>query len=110
MPPQIFCSNPPALCQTAFQASPLGLLDTSHQKNSSCSQKSYSSTGNPRTEPLHQETEMRRVVARKPNLRNNYLFVSAILSLISILISPVLSTDAMWNVISAETGTGTDAA
>src|SRR3990167_7645379 len=38
------------------------------------------------------------------------LFVSAVLSLISILISPVLSTDAMWNVISAETGTGTAAA
>src|SRR3990167_6789194 len=34
------------------------------------------------------------------------LFVSAILSLISILISPVLSTDAMWNVITDATGTG----
>jgi len=36
------------------------------------------------------------------------LFVSAVLSLICILISPVLSTDALWNVISANTVSNPD--
>src|SRR3990167_1301208 len=49
--------------------------------------------------------EMGRIGQTQPNRSHSgRLFVSAILSLISILISPVLSTDAMWNVISAETG------
>src|SRR3990167_5682785 len=42
----------------------------------------------------------------EPYVQLRRLFVSAILSLISILISPVLSTDAMWNVITDATGTG----
>src|SRR3990167_7868371 len=54
--------------------------------------------------------EMASCIASSLLRRNKRFFVSAILSLISILISPVLSTDAMWNVISAETGTGTAAA
>src|SRR3990167_1481030 len=42
----------------------------------------------------------------EPYVQLRRLFVSAILSLISILISTVLSTDAMWNVITDATGTG----
>src|SRR3990167_8162112 len=49
--------------------------------------------------------EMGRIGQTKPvTPRSGRLFVSAILSLISILISPVLSTDAMWNVITDATG------
>src|SRR3990167_2942357 len=51
--------------------------------------------------------EMGKIGKTKPvTPRSGRLFVSAILSLISILISPVLSTDAMWNVITDATGTG----
>src|SRR3990167_5750108 len=52
-------------------------------------------------------SEMESISITKPRTpRSGRLFVSAILSLISILISPVLSTDAMWNVITDATGTG----
>src|SRR3990167_1070234 len=44
----------------------------------------------------------------EPYVQLRRLFVSAILSLISILISPVLSTDALWNVISANTANNAD--
>src|SRR3990167_5607786 len=50
------------------------------------------------------KSEMKRNSRKYPTTQR--LFVSAILSLISILISPVLSTDAMWNVITDATGTG----
>src|SRR3990167_7953093 len=51
--------------------------------------------------------EMGRIGQTRPRTSGSgRLFVSAILSLISILISPVLSTDAMWNVITDATGTG----
>ena len=42
----------------------------------------------------------------EPYMQLRRLFVSAVLSLICILISPVLSTDALWNIISAATATG----
>src|SRR3990167_7558180 len=52
-------------------------------------------------------SEMRRISENNIRIVSSWrYFVSAILSLISILISPVLSTDAMWNVITDATGTG----
>src|SRR3990167_1925423 len=51
-------------------------------------------------------SEMANGGRHSPQHKPRRLFVSAILSLISILISPVLSTDAMWNVITDATGTG----
>src|SRR5574343_1248633 len=44
----------------------------------------------------------------EPYMQLRRLFVSAVLSLISILISPVLSTDALWNVISARVDNNAD--